>query len=124
MDNQHHQRGLTAISWLLMLGLIAFFTLITLRLVPLYLEYAKVASVFESLQHEANLDHLSRAEIIQLIRKRFAINDIANVNPKDTHVSKNQGHVNVSIQYERREHLVGNLDVVAMFDKQVEVFGH
>ena len=122
MDNRwHHQRGMTAIGWLLILGLIAFFALITLKLVPLYLEFAKVTSVFESLQNEPGITRMSRPEIVKLVQKRFDVNDVENVDPKDTKVSKESGRLVVSIKYERREHLISNIDVVANFEKQVEV---
>ena len=124
MDKWYHQKGMTAIGWLLVLGLIAFFALITLRLVPLYLEFAKVTSVFESLENEPGITRMSKPEIIKLVQKRFDVNDVANVNPKDTKISKNKGRLTVSINYERREHLVGNIDVVATFDKQVEVIAN
>ena len=45
MKGLHKQRGMTAIGWMLVLGLIAFFTLVTLRLLPMYMEYTKVVSV-------------------------------------------------------------------------------
>lgn len=121
MEKWHNQKGMTAIGWLLVLGLIAFFALLTLRLVPLYLEFAKVTSVFESLQNESGITRMSKSEIVNLIQKRFSVNDVANVDPKDTKVSKDKGRLIVSINYERREHLISNIDVVATFDKQIEV---
>lgn len=123
MDRWHHQRGMTAIGWMLVLGLIGFFTLITLKLVPLYMEFGKVASVFESLQNEPGITNKTRGEIIQLISKRFDINDVDNVDPKHIKVSKDKGALQVGIKYERREHLMGNIEVIATFDKQVEVTG-
>ncbi len=121
MRKWHHQRGMTAIGWLLVMGLIAFFTLITLRLVPLYLEYSKVVSVLESLTNEPGIGIKSRREIISLVSKRFDINDVRDVSPKLITVSKEKGLTRISIEYERREHLMGNIDVVASFDKAVEV---
>ncbi len=121
MNRWHHQKGMTAIGWLLVLGLIAFFTLITLRLVPAYMEFAKVASVLESLQKESGITRKTRGEIIALISKRFDVNDVYQVDPKLVKIVKDKGVLKVSINYERREHLVGNVDVVTTFDKQVEV---
>lgn len=121
MRKWHHQRGMTAIGWLLVLGLIAFFTLITLRLVPLYLEYSKVVSVLESLTNEPGIGLKSRREIINLVGKRFNINDVRGVSPKLVTVSKEKGLTRIGIEYERREHLMANIDVVASFDKAVEV---
>jgi septum formation topological specificity factor MinE len=121
MKKWHHQKGMTAIGWMLVLGLIAFFTLITLRMVPLYLEYGKVASTLESLKDQPNITRQTRREIIKLISKRFDVNDVDNVDLKLIKVSKDKGVLKVGINYERREHLVGNIDIVATFDKQIEV---
>jgi len=112
---------MTAIGWLLVMGLIAFFTLITLRLVPAYLEFAKVTSVLESLQNEPGITRKTRGEIISMIAKRFDVNDVYQVDAKQVKVKKEKGVLTVSINYERREHLVGNVDVVTTFDRQVEV---
>ncbi len=121
MKKWHHQRGMTAIGWLLVLGLIAFFTLITLRLLPLYLEYSKVSSVFESLVDEPGIGTKPRRGIIILVTKRFDINDVRKVSPKLIKVSKEKGVTRISIEYERREHLMSNIDIVASFNKQIEV---
>ena len=121
MNRWHHQKGMTAIGWLLVLGLIAFFTLITLRLVPAYLEFAKVTSVLESLQNEPGITRKTRGEIIQMITKRFDVNDVYQVDAKQVKIKKEKGVLTVSINYERREHLVGNVDVVTTFERQVEV---
>ena len=58
--------------------------------------------------------------------ERFDINDVSvsNVDPKLVKVSKDKGRLKVSIHYERREHLMSNIDVIATFDKQVEVDGN
>ncbi len=121
MNRWHRQNGMTAIGWLLVLGLVAFFALITLRLVPLYLEYAKVASALESLENEPGITGKTKPEIVRMMQKRFEVNDVMNVSAKEIKVKKDKGILTVSIEYERREHLVSNLDVVATFDKKIEV---
>lgn len=121
MKKWHHQKGMTAIGWMLVLGIIAFFTLITLRMVPLYLEFSKVAATLESLKEQTNIGQQTKGEIIKIVRKRFDVNDVRNVDPKLIKVSKDRGVMKVGIHYERREHLVGNVDIVTTFDKQVKV---
>jgi hypothetical protein len=121
MNTWHHQRGMTAIGWLLVLGLIAFFTLVTLRLVPMYLEYAKVVSTLESLPSEPGITSLSKGEIVSIITKRFDVNDVRNIDPKKVLISKERGVLKIGFSYERREHLISNIDVVGKFDKSVEV---
>ena len=121
MKKWHHQKGMTAIGWMLVLGIIAFFTLITLRMLPLYLEFSKVAATLESLKEQPNIGQQTKSEIIKIVRKRFDVNDVRNVDPKLIKVSKDRGVMKVGIHYERREHLVGNVDIVTTFDKQVKV---
>ena len=121
MNRWHRQNGMTAIGWMLMLGLIAFFTLITLRLVPLYLEYAKVVTALESLEDEPGITRKTKSEIIKMLQKRFEVNDIETVSAKQVHIKKDKGILTVSIDYERREHLISNIDIVATFDKKIEV---
>jgi len=121
MNRWHHQKGMTAIGWLLVLGLVAFFTLITLRIVPAYLEFAKVTSVLESLQNEPGITRKTRAEILRMVTKRFNVNDINKVDPRTIKVTKEKGVLKVGIDYERREHLFANIDVVTVFAKEVKV---
>jgi Tfp pilus assembly major pilin PilA len=121
MNRWHRQNGMTAIGWLLVLGLIAFFTLITLRLVPLYLEYAKVAAALESLENEPGITGKTKTEIVRMVQKRFEVNDVLNVTAKQLEIKKDKGVLIVSIDYERRENLISNIDVVAKFDKKVKV---
>jgi hypothetical protein len=121
MYTRKHQRGMTAIGWLLVLGLIAFCTLITLRLVPMYLEYAKVVSTLESLENEPGISQMGKPEIVKIIGRRFDVNDVRKVDPRTVQISKERGQLLVGFKYERREHLVGNIDIVGVFDKTIEV---
>lgn len=121
MKSLQHQKGMTAIGWMLVLGLIAFFTLVTLRLVPVYLESNKVASVLESLKKEPGITKKSRSQIIALLNKRFDVNDIRKVDPGTAKITRDKGVLKVQIAWERREHLFANIDLVSVFDKQIEV---
>ncbi len=121
MNQWHHQKGMTAIGWLLVMAIIAFVTLITLRTLPLYLEFAKVASTLESLKEEPGIGRRSKSEIVKIVKKRFDVNDVEHVDPKLIKVSNDGRVMKVGINYERREHLVGNVDIVTTFDKEIEV---
>ena len=52
MRSRTHQRGMTAIGWLIVLAMIGFFVLLALRMVPAYLDYYKVVSTLEGLESE------------------------------------------------------------------------
>ena len=121
MNCLQKQRGMTAIGWIIVLGLIAFFTLITLRLVPLYLEYSKVSSVLESLKSEPGITRQSKAEVQRLIGRRFDVNDVRDLDPKIAEVESRSGRLTVTMDYERRTNMIGNVDLVVRFNKSIEV---
>ncbi len=124
MKGLHKQRGMTAIGWMLVLGLIAFFTLITLRLAPLYLEYTKVVSVLESLEKEPGITRQTKAEIRKMISRRFDVNDVRGLDAKQAIIVQKAGTLTVTMDYERRTSLFGNIDLVAKFKKEVEVIAN
>lgn len=123
MKTRYEQRGMTAIGWMLVLGLIAFFTLIVLRLAPLYLENTKIVAVLDSLENESGAGSKSKQELQKLISKRFGVNDVRNVRATDVLIVSESGKTKIGIDYERRVHLFSNIDLVASFSKHVEVTG-
>lgn len=124
MKGLQKQRGMTAIGWVIVLGLIAFFTLVVLRLMPLYLEYSKVASVLESIKNEPGVTRQTKADIQRLIMRRFEINDVRNVDPKIAEIESRGGRLTVGMAYERRTNMIGNIDIVVSFDKSIEVIAN
>jgi Tfp pilus assembly major pilin PilA len=123
MHNLHKQKGMTAIGWLIVLGLIAFFVMTVLRLFPMYMEYSKVASVMESLANEPGLANKTKTEIVSLIGKRFDINDVKTVTAKQAIITKEDGLVKIKMEYERREEFLGNIDIVGKFSKEIRASG-
>jgi hypothetical protein len=115
------QGGMTAIGWILVLALIAVGSLITLRLVPLYLEFYSVTASLKSLQAEPGMGEKAPAQITELLRRRLDVNDVRNVKRDNIRVRRNGAVVLVSVDYEVRVPMFGNVDAVAMFKREVEV---
>ena len=124
MQTLKKQQGVTGIGWLIILGLIAFFVLIGLRLFPIYVEKFSVVSSIESLKNEPHVTRKTKAEIMSLITNRFQINDVKNVTRKDITISKRGGILNVTVKYEVKTKLFGELSLIAEFDESVEVIGN
>ncbi|MEE9343017.1 MAG: DUF4845 domain-containing protein [Gammaproteobacteria bacterium] len=119
MFNPKQQQGMTMIGWIIVLGLIAFFVTVALRLVPVYMEYSKVASVLDATATETGIASKGKKEILLLLGKRFRINDVKTVSAKDVKISKNGPKLDFHLAYERREPFIGNVDIIASFDKTV-----
>ncbi|MEO5573410.1 MAG: DUF4845 domain-containing protein, partial [Gammaproteobacteria bacterium] len=74
MKNINRQSGITTISLVIVLLLIAFFTLIILKVGPMYLENFSVVTSMESLKKEPEIASRTGEEILQLLMKRLDIN--------------------------------------------------
>jgi DNA-dependent RNA polymerase auxiliary subunit epsilon len=119
MRSLHKQKGMTAIGWLIVLGLIGFFTLLTLKMSPSYMEYYKIVSSLESLEKESALQ--SPEDIRRLLNRRFNISYVETINEKDVKITNAGKFFRVTAKYDSRVHLFGNVSVVMAFYKQVQV---
>ncbi len=124
MIHPTRQSGITLIGLLIILILIGFFTLLTLKILPIYLEHYKVLSSLESLQQTSDLASKSRRQIRNTLEKHLDINMVDHVTPEDILVLKEDGLVKVSVTYSVEKPLFGNLSVIADFDDQIEVGGN
>ncbi len=118
------QRGITLWGILGLMGLLAFFALITLRLAPIYLEHLSVTGSLEALGEEAFVTRKSKGEIIGKLKRHFQINDVRNVKDHHITVKKADGRMIVAIVYEVRTKMFGNIDVVLSFSDEFEAVAH
>ncbi len=121
MQTLKSQRGMTAIGWLIVLGLIGFFVLLALRMTPSYLESFTIYSAMESLKEEPGMANNTPQDIRKMMGKRIDINDVKSITAKDVDVENLGNAFLVSVDYEVRMPVLGNVDVVMTFAKEVEV---
>jgi hypothetical protein len=114
------QQGLTLISLVFILGLIGFFVMLTLKIVPIYLDHGKVKSALEALKATPELQTKSEYEIRDSLSKRFSINYVYDVKPENIKVIKHGNYVKVDIEYETVVKLVSNLSALAEFHDTIE----
>jgi hypothetical protein len=119
MQSLKRQIGMTAIGWLIVLALIGFFVLLTLRMLPSYLEYYKVVSTLESLEKETGL--ATPKDIRNLLERRFDISYVETIQPKEVGIKAVGPNFKVIADYESRKHIFANVDVVMSFYKEVLV---
>ena len=117
----HKQRGLTFISLVFILGLIGFFTLLVLKIAPIYFNHSKVVNALAAVQEMPDIASLSKLEIQKSLDKRFNMNYVEYVTNDDIHIISQPGYVKVNIDYERVEPIMGNLSVLVEFHEGFEV---
>ena len=114
------QQGLTLISIIFILGLIGFFVLLTLKVVPIYLDHGKVKSALEALKATPELETKGEFEIRDSLSKRFNINYVYDVTKDNITIIKHGNYVKVDIEYETVVKLIGNLSLLAEFHDTIE----
>ncbi|GAB4280165.1 MAG: hypothetical protein Kow0065_25300 [Methylomicrobium sp.] len=122
MNNSlQRQNGLTLISTILILGLIAFFTLLILKIAPIYMDHSKVVNALAALENTTDIQTKSKEEIWNTLDKRFNFNYVDSVTKDDVKITKRGDYVKVEIEYEVVEKIAGNLSVLVEFYEVIEV---
>jgi len=116
-----HQQGLTFISLVFILGLIAFFVLLGLKIGPIYLDHSKVAEALAEIEKTPDIEQQSEAEIRNSLSNRFNINYVNDVTQKDITIIKQGNYLKVVIEYEVVRKIAGNLSVLVEFNDVIEV---
>ncbi len=114
------QRGITVIGFIMVLTLVVFAAFIGLRLFPIYAEYFSVKQSMEGVSKEQGVSSQSPAQVENALFKRLYINGVNTVKKQHVKVTRKNGY-QLHVKYERREPLIGNLDVVASFDESVDL---
>ena len=118
------QRGMTGLGWLTVLLLIGFFTLLTFKLAPIYLEHHTVYSVLHSLEEEPLITRKSAREVAEMIKTRLHTNGSRRLKPDELKVEKSPGILKVTIAYNVEKNMIGNIDVLVKFDDSIELVSH
>ena len=115
------QKGISLIKLLFLIGVVVFLGILGMTLAPPYMEHLTVKKSLESLAKEPDVKTLSTFQIKELLLRRFQVNNVKNVDAKSLEISKKNGKMTLSMNYEVRVHVMGNVDAVLKFDEAVLV---
>lgn len=122
MSFRKRQRGLGFLGLIALVGVLGFATVIGLKLVPIYMDSWKIDGVMESVIKEPDIRQQSRLEVVELMLKRLDINAVDAVNYRNKEpitVTKRKNNMTINVFYRVETPLIGNLSLVAEFDKMV-----
>jgi len=115
LRNQH-QSGMGMLGWVMAICVFAFVVNVGLKLGPHYIENQSIQSIVSQLP-EATRKSGNKKKIFEQVDKRLIINSIRSLKAEDilTVERKAKGGGTVAIDYEVREPLMGNVEVVLVF---------
>ena len=115
------QRGITFIGLMILAVLVGIVGLAGLKLVPMYINDMKLSKALEGIQEEMNGKEVTVQSIQYALYKKFSVEDINNL-PKDSiKIAPSKNGFSVRIQYENRTAYLGDVWLMIVFDKTVEI---
>jgi hypothetical protein len=115
------ERGLTFISFLMIIGLVGFSALLVLKIGPIYINNYKIRSSLESLKSQPEIASKSKQEIMALLMKRWEVNSVDYVSKDDVMITKDVSLMKVQITYDVTKPILGNVDALVHFNETIEV---
>jgi Tfp pilus assembly major pilin PilA len=118
------QRGMTLIGWVVVLGIIAFFATVAMRLIPMYQEYFSVVQIMESMKVELKENSLTKQQVKVLFEKRFDTGYVFNVKSDNMEFIPGRDNYSVKkvvIDYEVREPFIAQISLVGHFHEEIDV---
>lgn len=115
------QRGLTLISWVVVIVFLLFQAVIAMNVLPVYMTDSNVAAIMKELPTDAAARDASTKELKRLVAKRLSINSVYTIKLDNIKIKKGRGENIVLIEYEPRGKLIGTLDYIVSFKHEARI---
>jgi hypothetical protein len=116
-----HQRGITAIGWLILMIPVAIVFYAGIRVSPLYLNYMKVVHSLDSVATEISNDGQSADGLRNAVDKHFQIESVDYPDKKDLKITRVNNVWQIEANYDDQSPLFANIAILITFDKIVKL---
>ena len=115
LSRRHGQRGMTTLGFIILAVFVGLFAFAAIRLTPVYLNYLKVAGVVEGVYEEFDGQNPSTSIIRNSIIRRFSVESISILEPKDIEVKAEKGGFLVTADYDHTVPFIANVSFTVHF---------
>lgn len=115
------QRGMSLLGWIIVIAFLLFQGIMAMKIIPVYINDASVSSIMKKLPGDSSLSHASIKKIRETIEKRLKINNIYDIDRSDIVIRRGRGGYTVTLDYESRGTLFGNLDYIISFNHEATI---
>ena len=123
MRLRSRQRGLGLWGWIFVLGIIGFLTMITLQLVPIYLDEMSIQRVVRQTAQDPGNSSLPPTELRKAMKTRWDVEGIENLSVNDVQIVKFGSGRALKYDYEARTDLFANISLVVHFQNTYPMSG-
>lgn len=113
---KRNQSGLTLIGFIIVLGIVGLFAYVGMKLFPMYSEFYSVKQALKGLAAEPGIATQDPAKVKDLLFRRLYVSYAENVKANNVTVKRDSNGYVITVSYEVRRELIGNLDVVGKFE--------
>jgi len=122
MKFPHSQKGLSILSWLVVLAVVAFFASTAFKVMPHYFDYMSMEKIITSIETERAADIRSIGDFYAHVSKGMQVNNLRDLSLQEVlKVTLENNEFRAHLKYEKREPLIENLDLVVHFDREYRV---
>ncbi len=122
---KNSQKGITFLSFIIVLAVIGFFLFIAMRLFPVYATYYNASKDIKAVSIKPGASSRNIDEVRRELEDRFNISYVKDIDIKrDIKVVNSPSGKQIQLKYEMRRPLIYNLDFVAKFDKSFPMSGN
>jgi hypothetical protein len=122
MKMAHSQKGMSMIGWITVLALAAFIASAVMKMLPHYMDYMSMSKIISEAGTASAGEINTIGQFYGHISKGMQVNTIRDLDLKEAVLIEQDGNeFRVQLNYERREPLIQNLDLVARFEKDFVV---
>src|SRR3990167_7922346 len=116
------QKGLSILSWLMVLAVVAFFASTAFKMLPHYLDYMSMEKIITSVEADQTMEIRTVGAFYGHVGKGMEVNSIRDLDLREAlKVKIENNEFRAHLKYEKREPLIENLDLVVRFDKEYRV---
>lgn len=112
---KNNQRGLSMIGFLFVAAVLIFVAMLAMKLVPAYIEFFSVKKILVTMGQDPDLRSKSNSEIRNDFARRASAGYVEVVQPSDLRIERSSAGTVVSVEYEFRTKLFGNVSLVVDF---------
>ena len=111
------QRGMSGLGMLVTVAAVIGMVMLALRTIPHYIDFQTIGSIMDDLS-AAQVREMEKRTIVETLQKRFKINNVRSMTVKDVlSIERNNAGTTIVVDYEIREPLVGNIEIVLVFNE-------
>lgn len=109
------QRGIGLFGFIGLMGLIGFIALVTMKVVPLYLNEMKISRAVHQVSQDPDNADKDNAYIWERLQRRWDVEDAQILEPKQVLIAKQADGKHMKYDYDARVNLFYNVYVVINF---------